>query len=55
MHNMDANEMKEEKPRWELYKNVTYCFEQILEITPIKRHLYGYLPPISQTIQVRRN
>ena len=32
-----------------------YCFEQILEAaSPTKQQLYSYLPPISQTIQVRQ-
>ena len=30
---MDANKMHTEKARWELHKNVTYCFEQILGVT----------------------
>ena len=36
MHNEDANETHGEKVRWELLKNATYCFEQILEATPYK-------------------
>ena len=33
---MDANKMHREKARWELYKNATSYFEQILEVTPHK-------------------
>ena len=55
MHYMDANETQSEKVRWELNKNTTYGFEQILEATPpIQQQLYSHLPTISQTIQVRQ-
>ena len=49
MHHLDTNEIHE-KARWELHKNATCCFEQILEAaqTAIER------PPISQTIQVKQ-
>ena len=33
---LDANKTHEEKARWELQKNATYCFEQILEETSHK-------------------
>ena len=42
-----ANEMHGEKARWKLYKNVSYCFEQIMEATLHKtaavRPLTSYL------------
>ena len=47
---MDYNE----KPRWELHKNAACCLEEIFEIAPHKKQLYDHLPPITQTIQVRR-
>ena len=31
LHQLDSNEMLEEKAKWELHKDDTYCFEQILE------------------------
>ena len=34
MHYMDANKTNWEKARWELRKNVTSFFEQILQATP---------------------
>ena len=34
-------------------KNATSYTEQILEATPHKKHLYGHLPLISKTIQIR--
>ena len=36
MHNLDANEMRGEKARWELHKDAACCFEQILEAAPYK-------------------
>ena len=45
--------MHQEKAWWELCKNATSYFQQILEATPMKQQLYGYLPPLSKTIQVR--
>ena len=38
MHYINSTKCIEKKAKWELYKNVTACFE---------------LPPISQAIQVR--
>ena len=48
LHDLDSNETLEEKARWELYKNATPCFEQILEPLPTKKkkkeqQLYGHL------------
>ena len=42
--------MQKEKARRELHKNITSYFEQILVTT---NQLYGHLPPITKTIQVR--
>ena len=33
------------KIKWELHKNVTCLFEQILKAIPHKKQLYGHLPP----------
>ena len=35
MQQLDANKIHEEKARWELHKNATSCFEQILEVDPL--------------------
>ena len=48
---MDAphgNKTQGEKARWELHKNATCYFEQILEVTPYKQQLYSHLHPISK-------
>ena len=42
MHPTDANG---EKDRWELHKNDTYSFKQILEKHLTKKQLYSHLPP----------
>ena len=34
---MEFNETLEEKAWWELHKDATRCFEQILEAAPYKR------------------
>ena len=52
-YSMDVDKMHREKARWELHKNATSYTEQILEATPNKKKLYGHLPSISKTIQVR--
>ena len=39
--------------RQEQHKDVACCFEQIQETITNKNKLYGFLPPITQTIQVR--
>ena len=36
------------------YKNAACNSEQVLATTPTKHQLYGHLPPITKTIQVRR-
>ena len=53
MHHLNSNEMHGKKARWEQHKNAMLYFEEILEGTLIKQQLYGHLPPILQTIQVR--
>ena len=35
-HHLDSNETHGQKTKWELQKNTTCCFEQILEATPYK-------------------
>ena len=37
MYHLDSREMHEEKVRGEQHKNITCCFEQILETAPYKR------------------
>ena len=54
MHYVDANKTAEEKARGQLHKNAASNTELVLEATPHKHPLYGYLPPITKTIQVRR-
>ena len=52
MHNMDSNKTAGEEPRRQLHKNA------ILNMSwrqhPKRHQLYGHLPPITKTIQVRR-
>ena len=38
----------------QLHKNVKSNIEQVLATTPTRRQLYGHLPPIKKTMQVRR-
>ena len=60
MHYLDANKTAGEEARRQLHKNIASNIEQVLAPTPYKhqhptRHqLYGHLPPITKTIQVRR-
>ena len=51
MHRLDADKTHWEKARLELHKNTTCYFERILEAA---LHKTATVPPISQTIQVRR-
>ena len=44
----------EEKAWWELHKDDVCYFEQILDAVSNKTAAVRYLPPISQTIQVKR-
>ena len=50
---MDAIKTNEEKLQQKLHKNAASNFEQVLEAKPHKAQLYGHLPPITKTIQVR--
>ena len=51
---MDANKTAGEETRWQLHKNAACNPEQVLAATPPRHQLYGHLPPITKTIQVRR-
>ena len=50
MHYMDSNKTAGEEARRQLHKNAASNFEQV----PTRHQLYGHLPPITKTIQVRR-
>ena len=54
MHHLDANKTAGEEARRQLHKNVASNIEQVLAATPTRHQLYGHLPPIKKTIQVRR-
>ena len=55
MHYMDSNKMAGEEARRQLHKNAVSNLEQVLAATPHKKHqLYGHLPSITKTIQVRQ-
>ena len=54
MHHMEAEKAHREKAWWQLHKNATSYIEQILEATVTKQQLYGHLPLIFKTIQIRR-
>ena len=49
LRHLGSKETPGEKAR--LQKDAACCYEQILEATPTKQQMYGYLPPILQTIQ----
>ena len=51
---MDANKTAGEEARRQLRKNAASNFEQVLAEHPTRHQLYGHLPPITKTIQVRR-
>ena len=51
---MDSNKTAGEEARRQLHKNVASNLEQVLAATPTRLQLYGHLPPITKTIQVRR-
>ena len=53
MHQIDATKTHSEKARWKLQKNTTRYFDKSLKQNPTKQQLYGHLPPISQTTQVK--
>ena len=50
----DANKTAGEETRWQLHKNAACNPQQVLAATPTRHQLYGHLPPITKTIQVRR-
>ena len=54
MHHLDAYKTVGEKARRQLQNNAASNTEQVQEATPPKHQLYGHLPPITKTIQVRR-
>ena len=54
LHYMDANKTTGEEARRQLHKNATCNLKQVLAATPHKTQLYGHLPRITKTIQVRR-
>ena len=54
MHYMDSNKTAGEEARRQLHKNVASNLEQVLAATSPRHQLYGHLPPITKTIQVRR-
>ena len=43
-----------EETRWQLHKNAACNPEQVLQQHPTRHQLYGHLPLITKTIQVRR-
>ena len=45
IHHMDTNKTSGEKARWELCKNTAYCFDEILEATPLKIAAVWLLTP----------
>ena len=52
---LDANKTAGEEARRQLHKNVASNIELVLAATPPQGHqLYGHLPHIRKTIQVRR-
>ena len=51
---MDTNKTAGEEAWRQLHKNASSNIEQILADTTKRHQLYGYLPPITKTIQVRR-
>ena len=51
---MDTNKTAGEEARRQLHKNAACNLEQVLAATPTRHQLYGHLPPITKTIQVRR-
>ena len=52
-HYLESKKTLEEKVRWELHKDVTYYFEQMLKVASHNQELYGYLLPIWQSIYLR--
>ena len=54
MHYLDANKTTGEEARRQLNKNVASNIKQSRWQHPTSHQLYGHLPPITKTIQVRR-
>ena len=54
MHYMDSNKTAGEETRRQLHKNAASNLEQVLAQHPTRHQLYGHLPPITKTIQVRQ-
>ena len=55
MHYMNSNKTAGEEARRQLHKNAASNLEQVLAATPHKTPTVCHLPPITKTIQVRRN
>ena len=53
MHHMDTHKMHKEKAWWELHKMQRAILKKSWKQQSTKQQLYGHLPPISKTIQVR--
>ena len=54
MHYLDANKTAGEEARRQLHENAASNIEQSWRQHPTSHQLYGHLPPITKTIQVRR-
>ena len=54
MHYLDANKTAGEKARWQLHKNAAILNKSGGGQHTTKHQLYGHLPPIRKTIQVKR-
>ena len=53
MYYIDANKTAGKEARWKLHKNAASNLEQSWRQHPTRHQLYGHLPPITKTIQVR--
>ena len=51
---MDSYKTAREEARRQLHKNAASNLEQVLAQHPTRHQLYGHLPSITKTIQVRR-
>ena len=54
MYYIDSNKTAGEEARWQLHKIAVSNLEQSWRQLPTRHQLYGHLPPITKTIQVRR-
>ena len=54
MHYMDSKKTAGEEARRQLHKNAASNLEKSWRQHPTRHQLYGHLPPITKTIQVRR-